>query len=399
MTVSEASERLGVKPPTLYAYVSRGVLSRARGSTARRTMLDAGEVERLARRGRPRRSSRPFLFEVEIETGLTEIRGHSIRFRDRDAATLAGTVAFEQAATLMWTGTLPTTVPMWVGKSLDTSAGVDLVDRLRLGVVLAALADPLRGDLEPAAVAGCGSGLIASVVGSLPVAGDGRAPRLALPGVGQPIRGTIAGRLWARTTSARPKPELVGALNAALVLLIDHELATSTFAARLAASTRADPYAVVTAGLGPVAGPLHGGASRVARRLLDDAHRRGAPAALSESLRVDRRLPGFGHFLYPDGDPRAVVLLELLSRAARGTRTFDTVESVLAVVRERTPVQPNVDFALAALTFVAAMPEEAGELIFSTARIVGWLAHALEEYRATPLRFRPRARFVSSAES
>ena len=394
MTVSEACDRLGVKAPTLYAYVSRGVLRRARGSTARRTLLDAVEVERLARRGRPRRSSRPFLFEVEIETSLTEIDDHRIRFRGHDAATLARTVAFEQAATLMWTGDLPAAIPAWRGPTFDTSAGHDLVDRLRLSVTLAALADPLRGDLEPAAVASCGASLIAAVVDSLPVVGDGRAPRLTLPGLTTPARGTVAGRLWARTTAARPKPELVVALNAALVLLIDHELATSTFAARLAASTRADPYAVVAAGLGPVSGPLHGGASRVARDLLDDAHQRGAPAALAEALRRDRRLPGFGHFLYPDGDPRAGVLLGLLREAARGTRTLDTVESVLEVVRQRTPVHPNVDFGLAALTFVAGMPPETGELVFSTARVVGWLAHALEEYRATPLRFRPRARFV-----
>lgn len=396
MTVSEAADRLGVKLPTLYAYVSRGVLTRARGSSSRRTLLDASEVERLARRGRPRRASRPFLFEVEIETGLTEIRDHSIRFRGHDVAVLARSATFEQAATLMWTGSLPAESPGWRNVALDTSAGGDLVERLRLGVVLAALADPLRGDLDPPAVAACGASLIASIVDALPVVGDGRAPRLPLPNGAAPVRGSIAGRLWARSAPGRARPDLVAALNAALVLLIDHELATSTFAARLAASTRADPYAVVLAGLGPVAGPLHGGASRVARRLLDDAHRRGAPAALAASLQRDRRLPGFGHFLYPDGDPRAVILLDQVRRAARGARTLDTVEGLLDAVRQRSAVQPNVDFALASLAFVAGMPEETGEAIFSIARTVGWLAHALEEYQEAPLRFRPRARFRPS---
>lgn len=393
MTVSEAADRLGVKPPTLYAYVSRGVLSRARGSTSRRTLLDTSEVERLARRGRPRRASRPFLFEVEIETGLTEIIGHRIRFRGHDIAALARSATFEQAATLMWTGSLPAESPHWRGTAVDTSAGGDLVERLRLGVVLAALADPMRGDLDPAAVAACGAALIASIVDALPATGDGRAPRLQVAGGATPVRGSIAGRLWARTAPGRARPELVAALNSALVLLIDHELATSTFAARLAASTRADPYAVVTAGLGPVAGPLHGGASRVARRLLDDAHHRGAPTALAAALQRDRRLPGFGHFLYPDGDPRAVILLDQVRRAARGSRVLDTVESVLDAVRQRSAVPPNIDLALAALSFVAGMPEETGEVVFSTARIVGWLAHALEEYQEAPLRFRPRAHF------
>ncbi len=393
MTVDEVCERLGVKAPTVYAYVSRGLLSRARGSTARRTLLDAEEVERLAARGRPRRASRPFLFEVEIETELTQIGDHTIRFRGHDVGTLARTATFEQAAALMWTGSLPAVAPTWRGVVLDTSAASDLVERLRLGVVLAALADPLRGDLDPAAVANCGASLVASLVDSLPVVGDGRTPRLALAGTTEPLRGTIAGRLWARTTAVRARPGLLAALNAALVVMIDHELATSTFAARLAASTRADPYAVVTAGLGPVAGPLHGGASRVVRRLLEDAQRRGAAPALAATLQRDRRLPGFGHFLYPDGDPRAGILLDLLRDAARGTRALDTVESVLGAVGRRTPVRPNVDFALAALGLVAGMPEEAGELVFTTARVVGWLAHALEEYDEAPLRFRPRARF------
>ena len=86
-----------------------------------------------------------------------------------------------------------------------------------------------------------------------------------------PLRGTIAGRLWTRLAEGRAEPGLVAALNAALVLLADHDLAPSTFAARIAASVRADPYAVVSAGLGPVSGVLHGRASRAARQLLDAA--------------------------------------------------------------------------------------------------------------------------------
>ena len=183
-------------------------------------------------------------------------------------------------------------------------------------------------------------------------------------------------------------------LNAALVLLVDHDLASSTFAARIAASTRADPYAVVMAGLGVVAGPLHGGASRAAWEMYDAAGRAGTGAALAAVLREGGRYPGFGHLLHSRGDPRATALLSLVRRELSGRREVAVVDDVLAAVRRRSSIQPNVDAALAALAYATGMPPDAGEAIFTIARTAGWLAHAIEEYEQPPLRFRPRARLV-----
>jgi citrate synthase len=162
----------------------------------------------------------------------------------------------------------------------------------------------------------------------------------------------------------------------------------------VAASARADPYAVVLAGLGPVAGPLHGGASAGARRMLDAAAGSGAGPALAEALETSGSYPGFGHPLYPDGDPRARVLLDLVRAAAGGRPAMNVTDEVLTLARRRAHLEPNVDFALAALGSVASMPTTAGEVIFSIARMAGWLAHAIEEYEEVPLRFRPRARYV-----
>jgi citrate synthase len=197
-----------------------------------------------------------------------------------------------------------------------------------------------------------------------------------------------------RLASARPTAPLVGVLDAALVLLADHELAASTFAARIAASTRADPYAVVLAGLGPVAGPLHGGASRAARRLFEDAARHGAASALAAAVEVHGLVPGFGHRLYPDGDPRAVALFDLLRRTTGRDRSMAVVDDVIEAMRRRVDVRPNIDAALAAFGMIAAMPLDAGEAIFTVARSAGWIAHAIEEYAEAPLRFRPRALHV-----
>lgn len=391
MTAPEVAHRLGVKIETVYAYVSRGALGRARSPGSRTSLFDADEVEALARRGRPRRTTRSAALDFVIETRLTSIDAHGLRYCGHDVAGLARTASFEQVAELLWTGTLPDRWRPWepVEQMIPDVSGIR--DRLRLAVALTAAGDPLRGDLRRAAVARTGEELIGAMVGALPIRGDGRTPRLTLPGGSEPRRGTIAGRLWARLAPARPRPGLLGALNAALVLLADHELAVSTLAARVAASARADPYAVVLAGLGPLSGPLHGGAGRMARDVLDAAAIEGPGPALAHALEIYGAYPGFGHPLYPDGDPRARVLLDLVRGTAGGGRALAVADSVLSTAQRRVHVEPNIDFALAVLGSVASMPPDTSEAIFTVARAAGWLAHAIEEYHEAPLRFRPRA--------
>lgn len=192
-------------------------------------------------------------------------------------------------------------------------------------------------------------------------------------------------------------PGLAGALRAALVLLADHELAASTLAARVAASVRADPYAVVATGLGAVGGSLHGGASFGAEMMLRSAAQPSEAArVVGELLRRGERIPGFGHYVYTEYDPRAVLLLELVRAAAPGSRRLAVAQAVLAEARQRALPAPNIDFALATLATVAGMIPGAGEAIFAVARASGWLAHALEEYaRHAPIR--PRAVYIGPA--
>jgi citrate synthase len=180
-------------------------------------------------------------------------------------------------------------------------------------------------------------------------------------------------------------------VSAALVLLADHELAASTLAVRAAASVRADPYAVVGTGLGAMSGALHGGASLGAETLIAAASGPGdVPRVVAELLRRGEKVPGFGHPVYRGGDPRAVVLLELVRRAAPKSGQLAMAEAVLAEVRQKSLPAPNIDFALATLTRVAGMVRGAGETIFAVARTAGWIAHAFEAYVGDgPLR--PRA--------
>jgi citrate synthase len=204
---------------------------------------------------------------------------------------------------------------------------------------------------------------------------------------------SIAGRLWSRLCDRRPAPELLRALSAALVLLADHELAASTLAARVAASVRADPYAVVGTGLGAMSGVLHGGASLGVETLLAAARGpQDVPRVVGELLRRGEKVPGFGHLVYRGGDPRAAVLLGLVRRAAPKSVQLAVAEAVLAEVRRKSLPEPSIDFAVATLTRVAGMVTGAGEAIFAVSRTAGWIAHALEAYAGgaaqRPLRLR-----------
>ncbi|MEU7829099.1 citrate synthase [Nonomuraea sp. NPDC049129] len=400
-----AAERLGVKPATLYAYVSRGVLKR-RHSEDRRSLFDAAEIEQLARRGRPR-GQPP---ELVIESGITALGLDRPYYRGRDALTLARTADFETVAEWLWTGDPdafasdratrdrvrgpemsdsgargwardPDTSQVAMPAQRGLPEGLPLLDRLQVITTVLGAADSLRYQLDPASVAATGRRLISGLVDALPA--------LQAPG-GE----SIAERLWSRLCPGPATPALLAALRGALVLLADHELAASTLAARVAASARADPYAVVLTGLGVLGGPLHGGASHAAERLLAEVTEPGqAPRVITDRVRRGERIPGFGHSVYKNGDARGGLLLDLVKEAAPDHERIAVVQAVLAEVRRRRLPEQNVDFALATLAAVAGMVPGSGEAIFAVARTAGWLAHAMEEYAKGSL-LRLRASYV-----
>ena len=386
----QAAARLGVKPQTLYAYVSRGLLTSHRSADGRASLFDTAEVERLARRGRPRASSRSNTFDLDIATAITSTANHRVRYRGHDAALLARTATFEQVAELLWSGELPATPPHWTG-TLVAAPGDRAIARVRAVAALASAHADASERLHSADVAAQGRWLVATIADSLPALGDPRVPRLHIGDAAH--RGTIAGRLWVRLTPRRASPPAVRALNAALVLLADHELAASTLAARVAASTRAGPHAVVACGLGAVSGRLHGGESFRVRQLLAEAAD-GVAAALDRVLERQGRVPGFGQVIYPDGDPRAPVLRAMVDDAWPDSPALRLVDEVAAAARKRGAPPPSIDWALAALGVAAQMPDDGAECVFAVARIAGWLAHAMEEYAERPLRFRPRSTYI-----
>ncbi|WP_424935808.1 MULTISPECIES: citrate synthase [Bacteria] len=419
LTATQAAARLGVRTETLYAYVSRGLIDRVR--TARGSSFDVLEVERFARSRRRLStvSSRPVRFAGSegrplgvIDTDIALAEDGELWFRGVEAALVAGIDESGAAigdgrfdALVRWlfertaeprADALPLRAARIVGEGGRTGtvmatlpAGAPTFTRLLTAVAILAAEDPERFDLTAPAVARTAERLIAGMVSALPACGP--EPEEHAP---------LARRLWSRLSPLPATAARVGLLDATLVLLADHDMAASTLAARAAASARAHPYAVVTAGLGALDSALHGAVSTACHTMLravgDGADPVSTVAAAARAAGTG--VPGFGQPRYPEGDPRARILLEALRASAPQDRavseTLGVVDAVTSVVRERTGALPTIDMALAAISIVGDMSEDAGELVFAIARSAGWCAHAADEYTQTPLRLRPIGRYV-----
>lgn len=389
LSTKEAAELLGVKPETVYAYVSRGQLGSRRVPGGRGSTFDTKEVEALARRNRRESgTSSGSGGELSVRTRITLIDTDRYYFRGVDATELAARHSYEEIAEWLWTGRMR---PGTTFTAPDASVGVarrvvdalpehtSPTDRLRVAAIAAAAADPLRFDLSEDAVLGTARILIPTLVAALPPVR-----------IGHRDEGSLAERLWARLSARQADEASLRTLDTALGLLVDHDLAASTLAVRVAASARAHAYAAVSAGLGVLEGPLHGAASGLAHRLLLDVLDHGdAGPVIADELRAGRRIPGLGHRLYPGEDPRARALFALLEEIPRAAPALAAARDVVATTARHTPLHANVDLALAVLTASSGMPPTAGETIFAVARTAGWIAHALEEYGERPLRMRP----------
>lgn len=394
LTTKETAELLGVKPETVYAYVSRGLLSSRRESGGRTSTFEAGEVEALARRNRREAAGSPGTGgELSVRTRITLIEQDRYYYRGVDAVELAGRHSYEEVAEWLWTGrpapgatfTAPEATVELARRAVEALSGhASAVDRLRVTAIAAAAEDPLRFDLSEEAVLHTARTLIPTLVAALPPVGYDHEDD-----------GPLAHCLWARLTGRPADEASLRVLDTALSLLADHDLAASTLAVRVAASARAHAYAAVSAGLGVLEGPLHGAAGGLAHRMLLDVLDQGtAVPVIAEELRAGRRVPGLGHRLYTGEDPRARVLFELLERIPRAESALLAARDIVATTARHTPLHANVDLALAVFTVSCGMPATAAETIFAVARTAGWIAHALEEYGERPLRMRPSGHYV-----
>ncbi len=392
ITASEACERLGISAATLYAYVSRGLVQSRPGPDHRSRVYRRTDVDKLVQRKRAGRgAARGAAQSLDrglpvMETRISLIRPDGPWYRGRAAIAMVREGAtLEDTARLLWDcgDEDPFARPVasdWPDavRTLAGDASLPPLERAMSAIPLLALDVRHSFNASPAVRREVAATLLrqnaALLVGTTPS--------------DAPVHVVLA-KQW------KPRDaKFADVLRAALILCADHELNVSAFAARVVASTGAHLHATVCTGLAALSGPRHGGATARAHALIQDALDAQSPARhIAERWARGDDLPGFGHALYPDGDPRGAELLRML-RALRGKdRSMQRIDALVHGAAESSGQQPNVDFALAAICHAYGLPAMPALVLFAAGRLAGWLAHALEQQAFGGL-IRPRARYT-----
>ncbi|MFA5938804.1 MAG: citrate synthase family protein [Sinimarinibacterium sp.] len=392
ISAREAAGRLGISLATLYAYVSRGHVHSRPGNEPRSRLYLAQDIERLIERretgrGAAQGAAHSLAWGLPVlETRISLIRPEGHYYRGRSVAELVESgQSLEAVARLLWDCgahdpfalSPPPTWPAAV-RSLIQQTELPALERTAAALPLLALSsvrdlstDPVRRRESAAALLRQTTALLAGVEPDR-----------------RPAHEVIA-QAW------RPGDQnLAELVRTALLLCADHELNASAFAARVVASTGASLHGAVAAGLAALSGPEHGGGTARAYAFIQDAVRSdSAQRHVLARLQRGESLPAFGHPLYPDGDPRAAILLRKLAEARPRPPRLARVRALIDAASEATGKAPSTDFALAALADVYELGIDAGLILFAAGRVAGWLAHALEQQASGGL-IRPRASYV-----
>jgi len=394
LSASDAAARLGVSVATLYAYVSRGKVDSRPGADGRSREYRTGDIERLidlrrAGRGAAQAAAHSLTWGLPVlETQISLIRPGGHYYRGESAIELARHGAsLEDAARLLWkcgdrdpfAAPPPRAWPAAV-QALLRQRGVPPLERTAAALPLLALSAPHAHSTDPLQRREGAAQLLRETAALLCATKPGRLPIHQLLAAG-----------W-----HNPGTRVASLLRCALVLCADHELNASAFATRVAASTGASLHAAACAGLAALSGPQHGGATARAHAFIRQTLRERDPAdRVRERLRHGDGLPGFGHPLYPDGDPRAALLLRLLAESRPRVPGMARVQRLVDAAAASCGRAPSLDFALAAIALLHDQDADAALSLFAAGRMAGWLAHALEQQEAGGL-IRPRANYAGA---
>jgi citrate synthase len=374
ITLAEAVRELGVQAQTVYSYVSRGNIAVTPDpDDPRKSLYRADDVANLSRRkqvGRKREAlavGTIFGAEPCIYSGITTFSKGRAYYRGRDSIKLSNSATLEEVAGILWNARDAVSFEAGDAPLQGQARGREYA--FTSLAALAANGHSTLGRTEKALHVECGRlvAFIAQAFGA----------RCA-PGVQSTHERLALG--WGQL------PEGAELIRRAMVLVADHEMTSSAFAARITASTGASLPGCLLTGLSTLSGPLHGDASNRVRAVFDDVGRLGAEAVVAHHLQSAIIIPGFGHHLYPDGDPRAAALLEVLAPPQE-------ILSFINRVVELTGLKPNIDVALATLAAQLALPREASFALFATARSVGLLAHCMEQLQVGKV-IRPRGLYT-----
>ena len=389
LSAREASAELSISPATLYAYVSRGLIRSEPSPDSRSHRYRAEDVRGLKERRVPvpePRGLRSFDADLPVlDTEIGTITEQGAIYRGVNCVDLSEKDTLEHTATLLWdvTSVDPFAADNCPAVSDAMRAIAEAahraapIDRAIAVLALAASADPRAFTRAPDGRAMVGGRMVRLLVATM----------LNGPTSPEPLHLQIA-QAW--SPDNKHAPDLI---RRALVLLADHELNASTFTVRCAASTGLNLYDAVIAGLAALKGPKHGGAGVLASRLVKTMVDNDVAPVIRERVALGERFAGFGHGVYKRGDPRAISLLDALTRAGAPRKFTREIPERIA---EATGEFVNIDYALAVLVHALRMPLGSELALFAMARSVGWIAHASEQLQHGKL-IRPRARYVGPA--
>jgi citrate synthase len=392
----EAAAELGVKLTTLYAYVSRGLIrSEPAGGTGRNRRYRAEDVRKLKERKEQRRDPSRLTENAlhwgtpVLESAITLIADGRLYYRGRDAVVLSKNHTLEQVAELIWTGRLPegesaifdsmSDALALYSRVVNTLSGeLAPVENFGVSLQLAGPGDTMAYDLRPTVVARTGARILRLLAAT--AVGGGSAET----GVARTLQ-----QGWMPN-----EPQAATLLDAALILCADHELNVSSFTARCAASAGATPYAAAIAGLCALSGVKHGSnTERVEAFLKEVGAATRARDVMAGRLRRGEPIPGFGHPLYPEGDPRGRALLETTAAAYPEALAVELASAVIEEASELIGERPTVDFGLVILSLTLGLPPSGALALFALGRTVGWIGHAIEQCQSGRM-IRPRARYI-----
>jgi len=389
LSAREASAELAISPATLYAYVSRGLIRSEPSPDSRSHRYRAEDIRDLKERRVPSPEPRGFKsFDPDLpvlDSAISTITEAGAIYRGVNCVELAERDTLEHAATLLWD---VTRVDPFAAENCprisdemhaiaEAARRAAPIDRAIAVLALATSADPGAFTRSPEGRAMVGARIMRLLVATM----------LNAHPSAEPLHLQIA-KAWA--PDHKHAPDL---LRRTLVLLADHELNASTFTVRCAASTGLNLYDSVIAGLAALKGPKHGGAGALASRLVKTLVDSDVEPVIRERVALGERFAGFGHGVYKHGDPRAISLLDALTRAG-AARKF--TKEVPARIAEATGELVNIDYALAVLAHSLRLAGGSELALFAMARAVGWIAHASEQLQSGRL-IRPRARYVGPA--
>jgi citrate synthase len=381
LSAQEAANILDVSKPTLYAYVSRGMVRSIPGKDSRSRLYNRLDVDQLKARKRIR--SKP---QIEVpgtlnwgapvlDSTLTLIINQNLYYRGVNVKELALNHDFWEVACWFWNGSWGS--PYFASGSADPPDNREPLLALQSWLIQLSSRDPAGYLLQFPALGSTGVTIVRQFLANLCRRQNAQPHRAALE----------LQECWCR--------DLAGArriLNAALILSLDHELNVSSFAGRVVASAGSSIYEIVNAAICAFSGSRHGRATiraeKLLRHLLAGSSNR---SAIREVVQFESEVPGFGHSAYPDGDPRARLIFELLSE--NNSSRYAKVRRIVTKLERMLHRFANLDMALAAATVVLGLPVQAGFYIFGLGRLVGWIAHAAEQAASKTL-LRPRARYV-----